>query len=257
MMRHILLFLLCSLASRGAAPPSTTELLARTGASVESFWEQFAAVNCVETVDQAKLGAGGKVVYHRESQFDYLAVLQISGTDFLVDESRIPIVEAKPAKDPPLMITRGFSTLEFIFHPFFQSGFEYAAPEAVQVDGRDLLQIRFQHIRGARSPSVIRLGSREYPLDWQGTAWIEPASSAIVRISAGLMSSLEDIGLRAINADVRYSRVEFPTDPRDHWLPSVATIEVETLQQRWRNVHTFTKYRHFSVEVKSEVGRPK
>lgn len=257
MMRRALLFLLVTLTARAAAPLSTTELLARTGASVENFWEQFAAVNCIETVDQEKLGTGGKVVYHRESQFDYLAVLQISGTDFLVDESRIPIQEAKPAKAPPLMITRGFSTLEFIFHPFFQGGFDYSAPEAVQADGRELLQIHFQHVRGARSPSVIRLGSREYPLDWQGTAWIEPASGAIVRISAGLMSSLEDIGLKAINADVRYSRVDFSTDPRVHWLPSVATIEVETLQQRWRNVHTFTKYRHFSVDVKSEVDQPK
>jgi hypothetical protein len=257
MMRRALLLLLVSLAARGASPLSTTELLERTGASVQNFWEQFAAVNCVETVDQEKLGSGGKIVYRRESQFDYLAVLQISGTDFLVEESRIPILEAKPAKGLPLMITRGFSTFEFIFHPFFQSGFEYSAPEAVQVDGRELLLIRFQHVRGARSPSVIRLGRREYPLDWQGTAWIEPDGGAIVRISAGLMSSLEDVGLKAINADVRYSRVDFSADPRVHWLPSVATIEVETLQQRWRNVHTFTKYRHFSVEVKSEVDQPK
>jgi hypothetical protein len=256
-MRCAFLFLLVSLASRGAPPLSTTELLDRAGASVEDFWEQFAAVNCVETVAQEKLSAGGKVIFHRESQFDYLAVLQISGTDFLVDESRIPILEAKPAREFPLMITRGFSTLEFIFHSFFQSGLEYSVPEAVQVDGRELLQIRFQHVRGARSPSAIRLGRREYPLDWQGTAWIEPADGAIVRISASLMSSLEDIGLKAINADVRYSRVDFQTDPRVHWMPSVATIEVETLQQRWRNVHTFTKYRHFSVEAKSEVSQTK
>ena len=86
------------------------------------FWAQFAAVNCVETVDQEKLDNGGKVVYRQQSQFDYLAVLQLTGTDFLVDESRIPIAEPKSAKNISMMLTRGFSTLEFIFHPFFQSG---------------------------------------------------------------------------------------------------------------------------------------
>jgi len=256
-MRRAFVLLLVSLAAWGAPSLPTVELLRRTGASVEDFWAQFSAVNCVETVDQEKLDSGGKVVYRQQSQFDYLAVLQLTGTDLLVDESRIPIAEPKSKKSISMMLTRGFSTLEFIFHPFFQSGFEYSAPEPVQVEGKELLQVKFRHVPGARSPSVLRLGSREYPLDWQGTAWIEPATGAIVRISAGLMSSLEDIGLKAINADVRYSRVDFTSDPRDHWLPSVATIDVETPHQRWRNTHTFTKYRHFSVDVKSEIDRPK
>ena len=255
-MRRIFLFLVAWLAAQAAPLLTTVELLRRTGTSVEEFWSQFGAVNCVETVEQEKLASSGKVVRRQQSQFDYLAVLQITGTDFLVDESRIPIAEAKPSNGPAMMITRGFSTFEFVFHPFFQGGFEYSAPEHVQADGKELLLVRFQHVHGARSPSVLRLGSREYPLDWQGTAWIEPETGAIVRVTAGLMEGLEDLGLKAINADVRYARVDFASDPRAHWLPSVATIEVETPHQRWRNVHTFTKYRHFSVDVKSEIGQP-
>jgi len=255
-MRRALFILFGWLAAQAAPLPSSSELLLRAGAAVEDFWTQFGGVTCVESVEQEKLNSGGKVVYRQQSQFDYLAVLQITGTDFLVDESRIPIAEAKPSKSLSMMITRGFSTFEFVFHPFFQGSFEYSAPEIVQAGGRELLQVRFQHVRGTRSPSVLRLGRREYPLDWQGTAWIEPGTGAIVRITAGLMAGLEDLGLKTISADVRYSRVVLEPGSQVHQLPSTATIEVETPGQRWRNVHTFTKYRHFSVDVKQEIGQP-
>jgi hypothetical protein len=235
----------------------TGDLLRRTAKSVETFWDQFSGVNCVEMVDQEKVGPDGKITYRKEAKFDYLVVLQLAGNDFLVNESRSPIQEAGEGKDPPLLITNGFSMLQFIFHPFFQSGFEYSEPEKVQLDGMELFQVRFRHVTGARSPSVLKLRQREYPVPWQGTAWIDPQSAAIVRISAGLSASMEDMGLKMLNADVRYTRVEFKEDPGIHWLPSVATVEVETARQHWINVHTFTRYRYFSVDVKTGVGAAK
>jgi hypothetical protein len=36
-------------------------------------------------------------------------------------------------------------------------------------------------------------------------------------------------------------------------LPSVASVEVETLRQHWRNVHHFTGYQHFDVSVEETV----
>lgn len=236
---------------------TSEELLRRTGKSVENFWTQFSAVNCIETVRQEKLGKDDKIVYGQESAFDYLIVLQLSGDDLVVDESRVALKETGASKNLPLLITNGFSTFQFIFHPFFQAGFEYSAPEAVRIDGKDLLEVRFRHIHGARSPSVLRLREREYPLEWQGTAWIEPDSGAIVRIAAGLSDNLEDIGLKKLTADVRYGRVDFKEDPGVHWLPTVATIEAETVRQHWRNIHTFAQYRRFSVDVKTQMESPK
>jgi hypothetical protein len=112
-------------------------------------------------------------------------------------------------------------------------------------------------VHGARSPSVLKLRQREYPVEWQGTAWIEPASGAVVRVSAGLMTSMEDIGLKSLTADVRYSRVEFSSEQGAHWLPSTAVIEVETPHQRWRNIHSFGQYKLFSVDVKTGLGSSK
>ena len=233
------------------------DLLQRTARSVEGFWDELQAVNCVETVDQQKLNAAGKTIFRQQTDFDYIAILQLTGNDLIVDESRTMVRSPQHESKLPLLITNGFSTFELIFHPFYQGAYEFSQPEAVQVEGKELFQIKFRHVHGARSPSVLKLRQREYPVEWQGTAWIEPASGVVVRVSAALMGSMEDIGLKSLTADVRYARFEFKGEQGAHWLPSTAVIEVETPHQRWRNTHTFTNYKHFSVDVKTEVGSSK
>ena len=255
---NLILFLLPILSAAAAdAPIPNSDLLRRTGKTVEKFWDQLQAVDCIETVDQQKLAGNGKLIFRQKTDFDYIAILQLTGNDLIVDESRTLVKQPEHENKVPLLITNGFSTFELIFHPFYQGVFDFSTPEAVQVDGRALLLVRFRHVQGARSPSVLRLKRREYTLEWQGSAWIEPESGAIVRVSANVGSSMEDVGLKSLTADVRYAPIDFKGDPAGHWLPSSATIELETPHQRWRNTHTFDSYKLFSVDVKSEVGAGK
>lgn len=249
--------LLLSGTAFGATPVATQELLRLTGNALQGFWDQLSNVNCVESVQQSKLGPNGKPIYKQDSSFDYLVALQLTGSDILMEESRVPIVKAGESKTVPLLLTNGFSTLAFIFHPVYQAAFEYSAASPVEVDGKSLLEVHFRHVPGARSPSVLKLKTRDYPLDWQGTAWIEPASGAVVRISAALMPGMEDLGLKTLAADVRYSRVRFKDQTGTYWLPETATIEVETARQHWRNVHSFDKYRVFAVDVNTRTEAPK
>ena len=41
------------------------------------------------------------------------------------------------------------------------------------------------------------------------------------------------------------------------WLPSVATIEVQTPLQHWKNIHHFTDYKHFTVKTRTKTEAPK
>src|ERR1035441_3578531 len=208
-------------------------------------------------VAQQKLSPNGKPMFRRQTDFDYIAILQLTGNDLIVDESRTLVHPPKNENKLPMLITNGFSTFELIFHPFYQGAYEFFAPETVQVEGKELYRIKFRHVHGARSPSVLRLRQREYPVEWQGTAWIDPASGSVVRVTAGLMESMEDMGLKSLTADVQYAPFEFTGEPGSHWLPSTAAIEVETPHQRWQNTHTFSSYKPFSVDVKTAVGPPK
>lgn len=262
MKTFILGLLAFTLPAAAAVPITTHDLLVRAGRSAEEFWKQLQAVNCVETVEQARLSRQGKVVYTQQSVFDYLVMIQFTPDDLLFDESRavIPQPEKKKKKTDEgkvaLAVTNGFPAFELIFHPLYQSSYEYSAPELVLVDGKPLLLVRFRHVAGSRSPSVLKLKSREYPVEWEGSAWLNPDTYEISRISASLQSSMAEIGLTTLTADVRYGPIQFKEDPSVHLLPESATVEVETTHQHWRNTHTFAKYRHFSVDVKTEMGTP-
>jgi hypothetical protein len=244
------------------APVTTHDLLVRAGRAAEEFWKQLQSVNCVETVDQSRLSRQGKIAYKQTSVFDYLVLVQFTPDDLLLDESRavIPQPPGKKRKTEEakvaLVVTNGFPAFELIFHPLYQSSFEYAAPELVLADGKPLLLVRFRHVPGSRSPSVLKLKSREYPIEWEGSAWLNPDTYEITHISASILNSLAEIGLTAMTADVRYAPIQFNDDPRVHLLPESATVDVETTHQHWRNTHTFARYRHFSVDVKTEMEAP-
>jgi hypothetical protein len=232
-------------------------LLERTGERVERFGDQFSAVSCTETVLQTKVSAGGKVLVQRTSTYDYLIMLQLTGDDLTVDESRLPQGQPKKGSDRPLLSTAGFSTLVLIFHPYFQSSYAFSLVALEDINGRKLQEVRFEHIRGRRAPSVLQLRGRDYPLEWQGSAWIDPQTGYVSRIHAGLKTSLSDVGLRGLWSDVRYVPVTFQSQKETAWLPEVAVIEADTEHQHWRNVHQFSRYRRFSVTTDSKTESPK
>jgi len=238
-------------------PVSLDGLLERTGKRVEEFWDQFSAVSCTETVSQTKLSPAGKVTIERASTFDYLVILQLTGDDLTVDESRILQGQPKKENARPLLSTAGFSTLVLIFHPYFQSSYEFSLGALEQIGGRELQEVRFEHISGRRSPSVLQLRGRDYPLEWQGSAWIDPQTGYASRIRAGLKASLSQVGLRQLSSEVRYAPVQFPGETDAAWLPERAVIAADTEHQHWRNVHQFSRYRRFSVSTNSNTEAPK
>ncbi len=248
--------LLLALALTGTAnPPSLEEVLARTAKSVERFWQEFAAVNCTESLTQEKLGKDGKIAFRHDAIFDYLILLDLQGNDLSVEESRIQQKETGKSSTPPLLTTSGFSTLLLVFHPYYQSSFEYERLEDESVGGELLSKVAFRHIHGTRSTSVLRLGDRDYPLDIEGTAWIDPAKGVIEKIETRLESPMEDLNLRSFTASVRYAPKHFETAGDAEWLPAEATIDVETARQHWRNIHRFSDYKRFTVKSETKVNK--
>ena len=167
-------------------------------------------------------------MFRQQTDFDYIAILQLTGNDLIVDESRTLVRAPQHENKLPLLITNGFSTFALIFHPFYQGAYEFSAPETVQVEGRAVVPDQVPaRARGAVALRVEAAPAR-IPVEWQGTAWIEPASGAVVRIAAELMESMQDVGLKSMTADVRYARVEFkgkpaltgcPRRPSSKWRP--------------------------------------
>lgn len=247
--------ILLTAARPALAADSIDDLLNRASQQVSAFLDQFSNVKCTEHVEQDKLNKDGKIELKEESTYDYLVILTNPGGELTLDESRIPVHEAKAdKKNRAMLVSNGFATLFLVFHPYYLNSFEFRDEGEAQVDGRTLRRIGFQHKRGTRSPAALALRGREYPLELSGSALLEPQTAAIVRIEAGVANTMEDVGLKVLQSEMDYAPVRFNDVKATYWFPSQAMVEVETLHQHWRNTHRFTDYKQFSVSTEEQVA---
>ena len=235
--------------------PPLAPLLEQLGEKIELFRQQFQTVACTEAVSQVKFGKKGEVLRRQEMQFDYLILMKLRNNALTVEESRIVKKQSEKGKSAPLLTTDGFPTLTLVFHPIYQNSFEFTRMPEETVGGRKLVRVLYQHIPGTRSTAALRLGERDYPLELRGSAWIDPQTVEIVRITAELPAPLTDLGLQTLTADVQYAPVRFASNEETYMLPSNAAIEVATNRQHWRNTHRFTEYRCFSVSLGTTLKR--
>ena len=252
-----IVFELAAVTSQAAdpAPASFDALIDKTERRMEQFWDRFSAVTCTETVEQQKLGDDGKILIQRRTAYDYLVLLLLSGGDLTVQESRLLQGKAAKESDRALLSTSGFSTMVLVFHPHFRDSFTFS-DGGIDPQLPTQRRVRFEHIHGKPSPSVLQLRSRDYPIEWQGIAWIDPATGNISRIQAGLRTSMSDIGLQKLASDVHYGPVALAGQTNTAWMPSTASIEADTVHQHWRNLHAFAGYKQFSVSTDSKTEAP-
>jgi hypothetical protein len=253
----LVLFLLLATGQSLAQEPARAVLLSKAAAQTGSFLGHLSEVRCTEQVTQQKLAPSGKVESQQGSTFDYLAILTSAGGDLAFDESRLARRADPNPRNLPMLVTNGFGTLLLIFHPYYQRSFQFSDLEDEVVEGRRLRRIHFQHIHGLRSPAGLLLRGRLFPLEPEGTAWLDPESGAVVKMSARFDRGLEELGLRLLRSDVDYTSVSFPSGHEPAWLPATATVEVQTQRQHWINVHHFTNYQLFYVNTQESVTLPK
>lgn len=254
----LLLFGLTVLTSSGTAwaqEPNAglQRLLDRAGSRIEEFWDEYGAVTSTEDVRQLRMDSDGEILGESRSRYDYLLVMKLEGSRLDIEESRIRQDATEVQSDGPFLVTNGFSTLLLIFHPLFRTSFEYAWGSESQTDP-ELRQVAFRAIRGERSPSVLRLDGRDYPIEWHGTAWLDPQTGMVTRIEAAIGDSMADLGLQALEARTEYAETTIGDSQRRYWLPSATAIEARSEHQYWRNEHHFMGYRLFAVDSRLDIS---
>ena len=233
------------------------KVLDRVTRHVSDFLDLFSDVKCTEQVTQEKLKPNGKVELAEQSTYDYLVILTNAGGELSLDESRLPLKQATAdrKRDISMLLSNGFATLFLVFHPYYANSFEFADAGTELLDGHNTRKIHFQHIRNTRSIAALALRGREYPLELSGTAWVDPETGDMLRIEAGIASTLEDIRMKSLQSQVTFAPVAFHKDDPAHWFPTEAVVEVETPKQHWRNTHRFSAYKQFSVTTEEHVAQ--
>jgi hypothetical protein len=246
-----------------AQTDSLEKILDRTSRRVSEFLDEFSNVKCTEQVTQEKFKPNGKMELEQQSSYDYLVILTNAGGDLSLSESRLPVKEAKVnrGQDISMLLSNGFATLFLLFHPYYINGFDFTDAGNEALDGHVARKIHFQHIPNTRSVAALALRGREYPLELSGTVWVDPQNGNILRIEAGIGSTLEDIGMKTLQSSVRFAPAVFSKDKdkdKDqpvYWFPTEAVVEVETPKQHWRNTHRFLTYKQFSVATEEHVAQ--
>jgi hypothetical protein len=202
-------------------------------------------------VTQEKLAGNGHVEASERAKYDYLIMINGSGDDFQLNESRIESSVSKH-KALPMLVTNGFSTVLLVFHPYYRDSFRFTAGAEEMVVGRPAIPIHFSHIQGRRSPAALALRGREYPLELEGTAWLDKQTGDVVKMDAGLQHDMSDVGLRSLSIHVEYKPTSLGKSAEPMTLPALAVVEVTTPRQHWRNTHLFDGYKSFSTDAEPD-----
>ena len=213
---------------------------------VVAYIAKLADLHCTEDVLQQKLKPNGGVELSSKSEYDYFLYMQGNSYDFQLSESRLEVGTQKQARQP-LLLTNGFSTLLLVFHPYYRSAFDFTSGPQETIENRAVIPVHFAHIKGARTPAALALRGREFPLELEGTAWLDAHSGQVVRMDAGLEHQMSDVGMKSLRI-----RVDYMPSPKtsDHFMvPERAVVDLETPKQHWRNTHTFHNYKLFSTEA--------
>jgi hypothetical protein len=243
--------------SAPATPVAPAPLVAldRARERVQTFFDQFSNVACTESVTQIVMGKNGKPAYRENSAYDYQFLATADGEAVKVSESRN--TRNPSFRDPgrTLLITNGFASILLVVHPMYQGSYTFEPAGEESIEGVTLEKIRFTPVAGSTSPAALRLRGKNYPLPLSGTLWIDPRNGVIARLEAQVDSSLSDLGLSGLRSEVRYTAHTFHGPEETMWIPESAAIDVETPHQHWRNLHRFTDYKRFNVDVHEEIGQ--
>lgn len=231
-----------------SAPASNAADLAQK--QVTAYLAKLADLHCTESVTQEKLTEKGHVEASEHAKYDYLIMMDGNSDDFQLNESRIESGAGKH-KPLPMLVTNGFSTALLVFHPYYRDSFTFETRAEEIVDGRPAVPVHFAHIPGRRTPAALALRGREYPLDLEGTAWVDKQTGEVVKLNAGLLHDMSDVGLRSLSIHVEYKPATLGKTGA-MTLPALAVVDVTTPRQHWRNTHVFEGYKSFSTDAQQD-----
>jgi len=66
---------------------------------------------------------------------------------------------------------------------------------------------------------------------------------------------MKDININAWNIEVVYRPDTMPAESEARLLPLSIVVDVHTARQRWRNVHSFSRCKRFTVQSTETVSR--
>lgn len=232
-------------------------VLKKTGENVKFFVKNFPNTISNEKVHQERLDKAGNVKSSLDHEFQYLLLTQMGEAGLGLEESRTTPdgrASALQGLNQGYVLTSGFSACSWVFDPMNQPATHFRHLGRQIVNGKEMLVVAY-----AQKPETTRLKARltthrgSAPLLFQGIAWIDPSNYQIVRLRNDLLGPVPRLYLERQTTEIQYAKVEFRQGDNDFWLPQKITVTIDFSDNLYRNIHSYSNFRLFSVETREGV----
>ena len=108
----------------------------------------------------------------------------------------------------------------------------------------------------ARQTASVQYLGQSGTVYLQGVAWIDPVKFRIVRLRTDIEQPELKVGLQNETILVQYSEVNFAKSNETLWLPQEVAVTGQLKQYIFHNLHRYSDYRLFSVQVEQKQAKP-
>ncbi len=232
------------------------EVIRKAGERVSELVNDINRIDATENVTQEELSVLGRPIATEKRTFDYEISIMDSSSGLLnVSESRRS-ADGSTFLDHVSMF--GLADLPLVFHSSLRRDFTLTCEGLGQWDGRAtwLVYFRQRSDRPAQIRSYQFLDGSSYDAALDGRAWIAADTDQIVRIQAGLMKAIPQIGIGSEEDVIEYGPVPFHSLNGVLWLPKSADIYYSYKHRPYHRHHAFRDYRLFSVSASEKIAPP-
>jgi hypothetical protein len=240
----------------GVACPAD-KVISETGEPVKQLVEDISKFAAVEELLHENVDELGNAITKETRKYNYLAEISETKAGYLeVEEYRTE--HAEVAQFPDGMVSKGFPTLAFVFHPDMRDNFEFTCEGLGEWHGRATWLVHFRQ-RDDR-PNLIhdfKIGPMIYAINLKGRAWVTADKFQIIRIESELVKPMPNIQLLTEHQIVEYGPVQFPKKNVELWLPKSAELYFDFRKHRYFRRHSFDHFMLFSTDSVEKYSGPK
>ncbi len=240
----------------GVACPAD-KVISETGERVKQLVEDISKFAAVEELLHENVDELGNAITKETKKYNYLAEISETKAGYLeVEEYRTEHSEV--AQFPDGMVSRGFPTLAFVFHPDMRDNFELTCEGLGDWRGQATWLVHFRQ-RDDRPNRIhdFKIGPMIYAINLKGRAWITVDKFQIVRIESELVKPMPNIQLLTEHQIVEYGPVQFQKKSIELWLPKSAELYFDFRKHRYFRRHSFDHFMLFSTESVEKYSGPK
>ncbi|MGO8815637.1 MAG: hypothetical protein ACLQVG_13380 [Terriglobia bacterium] len=234
------------------------QILQRVGAAVSAFFDNFADTACTEHLTGMVHPRSQRGLIQFDNRYSYLAVAQAGAAKWTLDEYRTDATgEIVKPNAKGGIVTFGFVALQVNFHPEFQADSRFRYLGRQLTDGEETYVVAFaQRPQVARLPASVWFADRKGVVFLQGVAWIDPVGYRVVRLRTDIQAPEPNVGLQRETTEVVYSEVSFEKSGKTMWLPHAVTVNGQLGDYVFHNLHRYSDYRLFNVQVEQKQAKP-